>query len=111
MSKTNSDNGKVLKKYMVNISVLTSVIILIIATMFNEYMSQLLRDLIDPLFSKDLDSNNNPDLYYVSKIKLELLDTVFPIGNIIYNTMMFIIKIVVLFYVIKYILTKTSLAN
>lgn len=103
-------NNSLLKKYVINISVLTSVTILIIASLFNEYMSVLLRGVIDPLFSKDLNHNNDPDLYYVNNINAYIFGTKFPIGNLVYNTMMFIIKIIVLFFVLKFLLNNINIS-
>ena len=93
------------KKYMINVSVLSSVIILVISTIFNQYMTQLFKDIIDPIFSKDLNYENKPDLYYVNMVNFTLFNTTFPLGNIIYNTVMVIIKIIALYYIIKNIIS------
>lgn len=101
----NNKKTSIPKKYMINVSVLSSVIILVISTIFNQYMTQLFKDVLDPIFSKDLNYENKPDLYYVNRVNVTLLNTKFPLGNIIYNTVMVIIKIVALYYIIKNIIT------
>jgi large-conductance mechanosensitive channel len=100
----NNKKSSIPKKYMINVSVLSSVIILVISTIFNQYMTQLFKDVIDPIFSKDLNYENKPDLYYVNRVNVTILNTTFPLGNIIYNTVMVIIKIVALYYIIKNII-------
>ena len=70
---------KVIKKYIINISVLTSTIVLIVANLYNEYMDKILRDLIAPIFSADLNNDGQPDLK-------QLRDLIIKIGGIKNNS-------------------------
>lgn len=104
-------NKKQLKKYIINISVLTSTIVLIIAEMYNEYMDKILRDLIAPLVSIDLDNNGEPDLKQLKKYNVKIGLSVFPIGNIIYNLIILSIKVFILYILIKLLINNVDLSS
>jgi large-conductance mechanosensitive channel len=110
-SKTTSKQTKNnnLKKYIVNISVLTSTIVLIIAEMYNEYMDKILKDLLAPLVSVDLDNNGEPDLKQLKQFKVKIGSAVFPFGNIIYNLIILSFKILILYFIVKLLIKNVRI--
>ena len=99
---------KVLKKYIINISVLTSTIVLIVANLYNEYMDKILRDLIAPIFSADLNNDGQPDLKQLRELIVKVGGIKFPIGNFIYNLIMLIIKITILYFLVIFLFKKIN---
>lgn len=106
-----TQNKKNLKKYIINVSVLTSTIVLIIAEMYNEYMDKILRDLIAPIVSLDLDNNGEPDLKQLRKYNIKIGSAIFPLGNIIYNLIILSIKVFILYMLIKLLISKVDLSS
>lgn len=100
---------KILKKYIINISVLTSTIVLIIANLYNEYIDKILQDLIAPLFSFDVNDDGEPDLKQIKRLKMIIGNAKIPIGNILYNLFILFIKIVILYFIIKQLIKKLNL--
>lgn len=100
---------KTLKKYIINISVLTSTIVLIVANMYTEYIDKILKDLIAPLFSIDLDNNGIPDLQQLKNYYITVRNVKFPVGNLIYNLSILIIKIFILYLITVYLLKKIKM--
>jgi large-conductance mechanosensitive channel len=98
-----------LKRYIINISVLTSTIVLIVAQLYNEYMDKILQDLLAPFVSIDLDSNGEPDLKQIRAFKIHIRNTVFPVGNILYNIFILLIKLVILYYIVKLLISKVKM--
>jgi large-conductance mechanosensitive channel len=109
MKQVNKQNNKKLKNYIINISVLTSTIVLIVAQLYNEYMDKILRDLIAPIVSIDLDLNGEPDLKQLRAFKINIRGSVFPIGNIIYNIFILTIKLLILYYIVKMLINKVKI--
>ena len=101
--------SKGLKNYIINVSVLTSTIVLIVAKLYNEYIDKILKDLIAPFVSMDLDSNGEPDLEELKNYTFKVRGAVFPIGNIIYNLFILGIKILILYYIIKLLISKVKI--
>lgn len=98
-----------LKKYIINVSVLTSTIVLIIAEMYNEYMDKILKDLLAPLVSIDLDNNGEPDLKQLKKFTVKIGSAVFPIGNIIYNIIILTFKVLILYFIVKLLIKNVRI--
>lgn len=103
------NNEKLFKKYIINISVLSSVIVLIIAGLYNEYIDKLIRDLIAPIFSSDLNNDGIPDLDQLQKYVVNIGKYKFPLGNLFYNILVLILKIFVLYYLLKLLLNYLDL--
>ena len=108
MINTKKDSNKILKKYIINISVLTSTIVLIIANIYNDYMDKILRDLIAPLFSVDLNGDGEPDMKQLRDAKVKIGKMIFPVGNLIYNILMLSIKIGILYLIVKLLIKKLN---
>lgn len=102
---------KVLKKYIINVSVLTSTIVLIVASLYNEYMDKILRDLLAPFVSADLNNDGEPDLKQLREMIVHIGSIKFPIGNFFYNLFMLTIKIIILYFLVKWLLTKVKMSN
>ena len=102
------NNNKNLKKYIINISVLTSTIVLIIAEMYNEYMDKILKDLLAPLVSIDLDNNGEPDLKQLKKFTVKIGTAVFPLGNLIYNILILAFKVLILYLIVKLLIKNVK---
>ena len=102
-------NKKTLKKYIINISVLTSTIVLIVANMYTEYIDKILKDIIAPLFSIDLDNNGVPDLQQLKNYHITVRNVKFPLGNLIYNLSILVIKIFILYLITVYLLKKIKM--
>jgi large-conductance mechanosensitive channel len=100
---------KGLKKYIINISVLTSTIVLIIAQLYNEYMDKILKDLLAPLVSIDLDNNGEPDLKELKNYTIKINGLIFPIGNIIFNIFILTIKLLILYNIVKLLINKVKM--
>jgi large-conductance mechanosensitive channel len=98
-----------LKKYIVNISVLTSTITLIIAGLYNEYIDKILKDLLAPLVSIDLDNNGEPDLKQLKSFTIKIGLFVFPLGNLIYSMIILTIKIIILYYIVNLLINKVKI--
>lgn len=106
--RTNSKGNKVIKKYIINVSILTSVIVLIVANMYNDYMDKFVRDLIAPIFSIDLNNDGEPDLKQLRNYTITFKTAKFPIGNIVYNLIILVIKIIILYYLVQFLFNKLN---
>lgn len=95
-----------LKTFIAKYSVLTSIVVLIIAQLYNNHMDKFVSYLISPIFSIDLDFNGEPDLEQIRRFKVKLFNNrlTLPIGLIIYNFIELFIKLVILFFILKLIL-------
>jgi large-conductance mechanosensitive channel len=108
MIKKNNE-GKRIKRYIINVSVLTSTIVLIVAQLYNEYMDKILQDLIAPFVSIDLNNNGTPDLKELKNYKIKIRGVTFPLGNLIYNIFILIIKLLILYYIVKLLISKVKM--
>jgi large-conductance mechanosensitive channel len=104
-----TNKNKNLKRYIINISVLTSTIVLIISNLYNEYMDKILKDLIAPFVSIDLDNNGEPDLKQLKNFTIKIGSSKFPIGNLIYNIIILTIKILILYIIVKLLISKVKM--
>lgn len=97
------------KKFFIKYSVLSSIITFVFARLYIEYVDSLLLCILDPLLSIDLDKNGVPDLEQLKKFKLKIFNITIPIGLLIYKTISFLIKAVLLYYIIIWILNNILL--
>lgn len=95
-----------LLSFIAKYSVITSIVVLIVAQLYNEHMDKFVTYLISPIFSIDLDLNGEPDLEQIRRLQIRLFNGSFkfPIGLILYNFIVLFIKLVVLFAMLKLIL-------
>lgn len=93
-------------KFIAKYSVLTSIVVLIMAQLYNKHMDKFVSYLISPIFSIDLDLNGEPDLEQIRRFQINLFGGrfKFPIGLIIYNFIELFIKLVILFFILKMVL-------
>lgn len=93
-------------RFIAKYSVLTSIVVLIMAQLYNKHMDRFVSYLISPIFSVDLDLNGEPDLEQIRKYQFTLFSgkLKFPIGLIIYNFIELFIKLMILFFMLKLVL-------
>lgn len=92
--------------FIAKYSVLTSIVVLIMAQLYNNHMDRFVSYLISPIFSVDLDLNGEPDLEQIRRFQIKLFGGKFkfPVGLIIYNFIELFIKLVLLFFILKMVL-------
>lgn len=96
------------KKLFIKYSVLASILTFIVAKLYINYIDDLISCLIDPFLSIDLNNDGKPDLKQLKNMVLKLKNIKIPIGLIIYNTIIFVINIYLLYFIVilimKYII-------
>ena len=85
-----------------------SILTFIVAKLYIKYIDDLISCLIDPFLSIDLNNDGKPDLKQLKNMVLQFKNIKIPIGLIIYNTIIFIINIYLLYIIVilimKYII-------
>ena len=96
------------KRLFIKYSVLASILTFIVAKLYIKYIDDLISCLIDPFLSIDLNNDGKPDLKQLKNMVLQLKNIKIPIGLIIYNTIIFVINIYLLYIIVilimKYII-------
>lgn len=92
--------------FITKYSVLTSIVVLIMAQLYNKHMDKFVNYVISPIFSIDSDLNGEPDLEQIRRYQLRLFSDrfKFPVGLIVYNFIELFIKLVILFVILKLVL-------
>ena len=102
-------NTKDLHTFVLKYSIISSVTTLVMAHMYNEYIDKFVVYLISPIFSFDLNNDGKPDLEQIKQFSLTLGKTKIPLGLILFNLAILIIKIVILYYILKLLISKLDL--
>ena len=93
---TNTSNIS-FKKFILKYTVISSALCLILADIYNQHINNLITYLVDPIFSIDLNNDGEPDLQQLKKWSVKIRKSTIPIGLILYNLLILIIKLILLF--------------
>jgi len=97
------------KTFILKYTVISSVLCLILADIYKQHINALISYVVDPIFSIDLDNNGEPDLKQLKEWSVKLNRSTIPIGLIIYNVFIVILKVVLLFVILHMLIKYLNL--
>ena len=97
------------KTFILKYAVISSVLCLILADIYKQHINALVSYVIDPIFSIDLDNNGEPDLKQLKEWSIKLKHSNIPIGLILYNVFIVIIKVILLFTILHVLIKYLKL--
>jgi len=94
-------NGNI-RNLVLKYSIISSVLVLILADLYNSYMHKFVNYLMAPIVNLDLNDDGEPDINQLKQYQLNIFGRAkFPLGLFLYNLVILIVKVMVLFYIIK----------
>lgn len=92
--------------FIAKYSVISTIVTLIAAQIYNKHTDRFVNYIISPFFAIDIDMNGEPNLSRLQRYQFTLFNSTFkvPVGMILFNFMEMIIKIIILLVLIKLIL-------
>ena len=96
-----------IKTFIIKYSLVGGIIMWTVNGQIKEYLNSIINNLIDPLFSMDLDKNGKPDLDVVKKWKIKIGGAVFPVGKFILDTVKTIVVVAIMIHCINYLIKNT----
>ncbi len=96
-----------IKTFVLKYSLVGGIIMWTVNGQIKEYLTSIINNLIDPLFSMDLDQNGKPDLDIIKKWKVKVGGATFPIGKFVLDTIKTAVIVSIMIYFINYLITNT----
>lgn len=85
------------KKFIIKYTVVSSALCLILADIYKKHVNAFISYLVDPVFSVDLNNDGEPDLQQLKKWNVIIGKSKVPLGLILYNLLILVVKVIVLF--------------
>jgi len=104
--KKGSDKNAIQGTFIAKYSIITAVVTLVVAQMYNTHIDRFVSYIVAPLFSVDLNMNGHPDLMQMRNYQFSVFNAKFkfPIGMIFYNFIELCVKLLILLIIIKLML-------
>ena len=99
------------REFIIKYTVCTSIVVWIIGSFSNKFLSDFIDLILQPFFSIDLNENGEPDLKEILKYNLTIGNIKFPIGKMGLILLKFIIQVVIVYYIVYFIINYTDLVN
>lgn len=104
-----SDKDISFKKFILKYTVISTVLCLILADIYKQHVNVIISYIIDPIFSFDLNLDGEPDLKQLKDLTICLGNLIIPIGLIIYNIFIVVLKVILLFTLLHILIKYLNL--
>lgn len=100
-----------IKKFIIKTSVISSLIVLVLASQIKDFIDCIVSVILDPFFSIDINSNGEADLEELKKMIIQIGKYKFTIGKLLYSLIEIAIKISIIVLFLYLIINYTNLIN
>jgi len=97
------------KKFIIKYTVVSSALCLILADIYKKHVNTFINYLVDPVFSVDLNNDGEPDLQQLKKWTVIIGKSKVPLGLILYNLLILVVKVILLFTLLHLLIKYLNL--
>lgn len=90
-----------------NAAIIMSVFSVVVARLYDQHIDAIITDTVSPFVSVDVDKDGKPDIERIKAMRYSMFDMTFPVGHILYNTVMFTVKLAFIYWVSKQLIQTT----